>query len=282
MRLCAHLSATLSLPAMVTLVLASPAFAQSQFSKSPPSAGSQIQLVQQQTQGAPPAQAPAPPKPYKPVAVAPAAPANDPSFDAFRKQLADIAKKKDKSALGQIVVAQGFFWEGESGDQADKKKSSIENLAAAIALDDKQGIGWDSLNAAAQEPTLEAYGDKQGVMCAPASPKFDEKAFDELTKDTQTDVSEWGIPIKAGIEVRGAAQANAPVIDKLTANLIRVLPDESTSSAGGPPPAFLRVVLPSGKVGYAPVDAIAPMASDQICYQKDGNNWKIVGYVSSQ
>jgi hypothetical protein len=24
------------------------------------------------------------------------------------------------------------------------------------------------------------------------------------------------------------------------------------------------------------------MASDQICYQKDGNNWKIAGYVGVQ
>jgi hypothetical protein len=278
----AQLSVKVALPIIVGLAVASPALAQSQFSKSPPAAGSQIQFVQQQqpaAQGQP--STPAPPKPYKPVAVAPIAPANDPSFDAFRKQLGDVAQKKDRTALSQIVVSQGFFWEGESGDQADAKKSSIDNLAAAIALDDKGGVGWDALNAAAQEPTLEAYGDKKGVMCAPANPKFDEQALDELTKSTQTDMSEWGLPVKVGVEVRGAAQASAPVIDKLTASLIRVIPDEATASTGQPP-AFLRVVVASGKVGYVPVDAIAPLVSDQICYQKDGSSWKIAGYVSAQ
>ena len=279
----AQLSVKLALPIIVGLAAATPSLAQAQFYRSPLDAGSRIQLVQQQpaAQGTSQPSTPAPPKPYKPVAIAPIAPANDASFDAFRKQLADVAKKKDRAALSQIVVAQGFFWEGESGDHADGKKSSIDNLAAAISLDDKGGIGWDALNAAAQEPTLEAYGDKKGVMCAPANPKFDEQALDELAKSTQTDMSEWGIPIKVGVEVRGAAQPNAPVIDKLTASLVRVMPEDATGSSGQPP-AFLRVVVPSGKVGYVPVDAIAPLVSDQLCYQKDGSTWKIAGYVSSQ
>jgi hypothetical protein len=247
----------LALPAIMALALTLPAFAQNQ-------------------QAAPAAT----PKAYTPVAVAPAKAASDPSFDAFRKQLADVVKKKDKAALGQLVVSQGFFWEGESGDRADKKKSSLDNLADAVALDDKDGLGWDALTAASEEPSLEAYEDKKGVMCAPASPQFDEKALDELTKATQTDFSQWGIPIKVGIEIRSAAQANAPAIDKLGANLIWVVPDDAP--AGAAPPAFMRVVAPSGKIGYVPTDAIAPLASDQICYLKDGNNWKIAGYVGIQ
>ncbi len=35
----------------------------------------------------------------------------------------EIAGKKDRAALAKLVVAQGFFWDGEKGDQADKKKS---------------------------------------------------------------------------------------------------------------------------------------------------------------
>jgi hypothetical protein len=249
-----------ALPAIMALALTIPALAQNQ----------------------PAAPAAPSPKPYKAVAVAPPKPASDPSYDAFRKQLADVVNKKDRAALGQLVVSQGFFWEGESGDRADQKKSGVDNLAAAIALDDKDGFGWGALNAAAQEPSLEAYEEKKGVMCSPASPQFDEKALDELTKSTQTDFSQWGIPVKVGVEVRGAAQPSAPVIDKLGADLIWVMPDDTTAAAGGQPPAFMRVVVPSGKVGYVPTDAIAPLASDQICFQKDGNNWKIAGYVGVQ
>ena len=42
---------------------------------------------------------PPPIKPYQSVAVTPPAPFNDPSFVAFRKQLADVAANKDRAAL---------------------------------------------------------------------------------------------------------------------------------------------------------------------------------------
>src|SRR5262245_49174251 len=50
-------------------------------------------------QQAPAPMAPLPPGPYKPVAITLPAPLNDPTFDEFRKKLADIAQKKNRSAL---------------------------------------------------------------------------------------------------------------------------------------------------------------------------------------
>jgi len=242
----------------------------------PPLAASDIlKLVQQ---GAPQAAAP---QPYNSIPITLATPANDPSFEAFRKQLADVAQRKDRAGLAKVVVAQDFFWEGESGDKADKKKAGIDNLAAAVALDDKDGIGWDAISGAAQEPTLEPYADRKGVMCSPASPQFDEKALAAATKATQTDQSEWGFPTIAGITVRGAAQASAPVVDKLGLELVRVMPEAPAADAKQPP-AFMRVVTPSGKVGYVPTEAILPLTSDQVCYLKDASGWKIAGYVGGQ
>ena len=43
----------------------------------------------------------------------------DPSFEAFRKQLAAVAEKKDRRALAGMVSAQ-FFWMGDKGDKADR------------------------------------------------------------------------------------------------------------------------------------------------------------------
>jgi hypothetical protein len=269
-----HVSAIV---ALTTVAAASAVAAQSQISRSLPLAAAvHIQVAQQ---GA--IQAPAPPKPYKPIPITAPAPANDPSFDAFRKQLADIAKRKDRTGLAKIVVAQGFFWEGESGDKADKKKTGIDNLAAATGLDGKEDFGWDTIGAAAQEPTLEPYVDRKGVMCGPASPQFDEKALDETTKATETDMSEWGFPTKAGLEVRGAAQPNAPVVDKLGLNLVRVMPEEPAAGSNQPP-NFMRIVTPAGKVGFVPADAIAPVTADQMCFQKDAGGWKIAGYIGGQ
>src|SRR5882757_3935819 len=77
----------------------------------------------------------APPKPYKPVAVTLPQPYSDPSFEAFRKELGEIAGRKDRAALAGEVVARGFFWMADGGDKANKRKPGIDNLAAAIGLD---------------------------------------------------------------------------------------------------------------------------------------------------
>ena len=41
----------------------------------------------------------------------------------------------------------------------------------------------------------------------------------------------------------------------------------------------LRVMAPSGKIGFVPDDALSPLGNDQICYGKDGGGWKIVGFI---
>ena len=104
--------------------------------------------AQAQQKQQPAAKQPAPPpvaaaKPYTPVTIKLPAPLSDPSFEAFRKQMGEVAAKKDRAAIAKMVVTQGFFWEGEKGDQADKKKSGIDNLTAAIGLAGKQPVGWD-------------------------------------------------------------------------------------------------------------------------------------------
>jgi hypothetical protein len=265
-----NLSIVVVLAAVAVLAAAKADAAQRQFLMF--AASDQIQLAQQT---APQPQPLAPPKPYTAISVTLPAPANDPSFDAFRKQLTDIANHKDRTGLAKLVVAQGFFWEAESGDKADSKKASIDNLAAATGLDGSDG--WDAIAAAAQEPTLEPYTDRKGVMCGPASPQYDEKEFEDATKATQTDISEWGFPSKAGLEARSAAQPNASVVEKLGLTLIRVMPEPT--QPGTTPGPFLRIVTPAGKVAYVPADSISPLTSDQICFVKDGNSWKIAGYI---
>ena len=71
-----------------------------------------------------PDQAP-PPKSYKPVAITLPEPVKDPTFAAFRKQLAGIAQKKDRNALAKLV-AKNFFWIPADKDVADKSKPPIE------------------------------------------------------------------------------------------------------------------------------------------------------------
>src|SRR4029077_232475 len=78
--------------------------------------------------------------PYKTVPIKLPAAINDPSFDAFRKQLAEVAQKKDRAALGRMV-AQNFFWIPEDKDLAEKGKPAIDNLAKAPGPNAKNGCG---------------------------------------------------------------------------------------------------------------------------------------------
>jgi hypothetical protein len=231
------------------------------------------------TQSAPPpAPQLAPPKSYKPLKINPPKPVADPTFEAFHKQLADIARRKDRAALQKLVVAQGFFWDSETGDKASKRKSSFENFATAIGLNDKEGTGWEIIAAAAAETTLEPMPERKSVMCGPANPQIDEAEFESLIKATGTDAEEWGFPHTTGLEVRAAPQPNAPIIETLGMHLVRVMPEDDDGSAT----SMLRVVGPSGKVGYVPVNALLPVVFDQLCYIKEPGGWKIAGYSGSE
>ena len=64
------------------------------------------------------------------------------------------------------------------------------------------------------------------------------------------------------------------MIEKLGMHFVRVMEDD-----GPEPPAdqmpMLKVVTPSGKVGFVPADALSPLGNDQLCYVKDATGWKI-------
>jgi hypothetical protein len=248
------------------------------------------QPAQQRPQGAPPAPqaqpqrppaapGPAAAKPYKPVMISEPKPHLDPGWTAFRKQLEDIAKRKDRNALAALVAAQGFFWLKEDGDGADQRKPGIDNLATAIGLANQDGSGWELLGDFAGDDTAIPFPDRPGVICSPAGPQFDAQELEKLAQTTQTDIGDWGYTVEAGIEVRGAARANAPVIEKLGVHFVRVMEDTSPNASSD----FIRIVTPAGKVGFIAADAIVPLGSDQICYGKDASGaWKITGFLGSQ
>jgi hypothetical protein len=279
------LRSLLILAAALTTVMPAAAQTQPRPGQLPPPAAPQ--RPQTAPQGGPPAgqaQTPAvaPIKPYKPLAVTLPGPVNDPSFEVFRKQLGDIATRKDRAALAKLIVTQGFFVEGADGNKLDKKKSAIDNLAAALGgFAGRDAGGWEALSAAAADPTLEPLPDRKGVSCGPAGPTMDEQAFEALTKETGTEAGDWGFPVAPNLEVRSAAQPTAPVIEKLGMNLVRVLPDSPPQGNAQQAPTFARVVTPAGKTGFVAIDGISPIGFDQLCYVKDASGWKITGYESA-
>jgi hypothetical protein len=82
---------------------------------------------------------PAPPGPYKAVSVTLPPRETDASLDAFRKELGDIAKKKDRAAL-QARGSEGLLLAaGRTATMPAPRKSGIDNLAAAVGLDEPDG-----------------------------------------------------------------------------------------------------------------------------------------------
>lgn len=239
---------------------------------------SQQQQRQPQQQQAPQQ---APPQPYQPVQIGPPPAMNDAGLAALRKQLGDAARRKDRAALAKLVVAKDFFWLGESGDRTDKKRSGVDNLVRALGLNAKDGIGWDALAGYAADPTAMPMPDRKETFCAPADPVFDGKQLEELAKKTGTEETEWGFPAQPGIEVRASAQPNAPVIEKLGMHFVRVMDEDGPEPPPGQMP-MLKIVAPSGKVGYVPADALSPLGSDQLCYVKDAGGWKVGGFIGGE
>jgi hypothetical protein len=89
-------------------------------------------------------------------------------------------------------------------------KSGIDNLAAAIGLDSGDGVGWETLAAAADEATLAPIPDKKGVMCGPAGPVFDQKAAEQTAKATGTQPEEWGLPSALSTTTGSASSRTRP------------------------------------------------------------------------
>lgn len=236
--------------------------------------------VPQQRQAPPPQQAQpqVTPKPYQPVAISAPEPIKDPSFEAFRKQVGAVAEKKDRRALAALI-APNFFWMGENGDKADKKKPGIDNLAKAMGLDGKDTGGWEMLGAAAGDPTGTPFPGRKDTFCAPADPVFKPEALEALAKATNTNEGDWGFPTQPGLEVHSGAQPNSPVIEKLGMHFVLVLPEDTPGNQQSP---MLRVVTPSGKTGYVPIEAINPLGSDQLCYSKEAAGWKISGFIGGE
>ena len=79
-------------------------------------------------------------KPYKPVR----SPRRSRStIRASRRSASSSARspRRRTARRSPALVAQNFFWMGEKGDKADKKKPGIDNLAKAIQLDGKDAAG---------------------------------------------------------------------------------------------------------------------------------------------
>jgi hypothetical protein len=213
---------------------------------------------------------------YPLVAVAIPKEPNDPSLTVFRARLLEIARKKDADALIKLV-AKDFFWERDFGGSYEKKKSPFINFATALNLAAADDSGWRLLAAfAEQQPG--PHEKKRGTFCGPPQAKYNDKAFEKLLKDTNSDVFDWSYPAHAHVIVREKGEAGSPEIAKLSAHF--VFTDLSARSEKFDfTKDWTQVILPDGKRGFvAPGELYTPL-DPRLCFVKRTGVWTIAGYI---
>jgi hypothetical protein len=222
-------------------------------------------------------------KPYQPVTVKlPAAP-EDASFEKFRGELAAVAKGRVYAELERLVAVQGFFWDRDFNGGFERKRPAADNLAAAIKLERRDGMGWATLAAFAAETTAAPFTGRPAIVCAPGEASFDDFEFDHLVDDTRSKSRDWVYPRADKLAVHAAPRANAPVIDTLGLTLVRLLgylaKDNEPDTLRA---AWARIITPAGKAGFVAPSTLRSLSPERLCYGKDGfGRWQIAGFVGA-
>jgi hypothetical protein len=272
-----HPMCRLALLALVSAAMAAlaPAAAQQPSRPSPPSVAPSPTLR-------PPAGSPQTPRPYQPLAVTLSLGPQDASFETFRKELTAVAKSRVYAELARLVTRQGLFWDRDFNNGFDRKRPAVDNLAAALRLEQRSGMGWTTLAMFAAETTAAPFTGRLGVICAPATPSYDAIDFDRLIDVTRSSARDWAYPRADQTIVHAAPKSAAAVVDTLGLAFVRVLGYEAKDNEPDTiRAAWARVATLAGKIGFVAPGALMTLSPERLCYGKDGfGRWSIAGYVS--
>ena len=208
------------------------------------------------------------------------APPDDPSFAAFRQTLAAVAERHAFAELARRVGAHGFFWRHDFG-KFDPQRTGAENLAMALGLDQGPGAGWQTLADLAAEPTASALADAPGVLCGPGRPHFDREDFDSLLEATDSSPRDWLYPRAAGLKLHARQHQASAIVETLGLYFVRALRFETAPLIADPlRTSWTRILVPSGRIGYAAPGTLMSPSSPQLCYEKDiAGRWAIAGFI---
>jgi hypothetical protein len=220
-----------------------------------------------------------PPKPYTPVAITPPAPSDDEKLATFRTEIAAVAKGRIYADLERLVLPQGFFWDRDYDHGFDPRKPAVDNLAVALALEHRNGIGWTRLAAFVAEAAVEPLESRPGIVCAPARPGYDSVAFAKLLDTTYTTGMDWAYPRATETPVRTAPQPGAAVAGALGRHFVQLLGFEGSGDDPGRN-LWARIGTPDGKTGFVAPGALMSLTGARLCYTNDLiAGWRIAGYV---
>ena len=222
-------------------------------------------------------------KPYKPVPVKLPAVPDDPKFETFRREFTEAVQSRVYAKLAALVEPKNFFWDRDFGNNFDKRKPAVDNLANALRLEHENGVGWTLLADFAADGSAAPNDSRPGVFCTPGQPGFDGIDLDKLVDLTRTEVIDWAYTRAPGIIVRAAPRANAAVVETLGVHFVRLLGFEGRDGDKSGVTQWAKVATPSGRTGFvAPNRLLAPNA-ERLCFTKNAlGDWRIIGYVGGE
>ena len=190
-------------------------------------------------QGGRPGQPPpvAPIKPYKAIAVTPPKPMSDASFDAFRKQLADVASARTAPGWPNWSRRRAFSGCKKRTWRTRQIRRRQSRQGRRSRRQGRLGLGGAQQLAATDRPpspcrTTKAWCVRRPLRlryeCARRPPQVDRKP----TRPTGATSS------RTASRRAARRQPNAPVVEKLGLILVRVLPDDAPPADNAAPTAI--------------------------------------------
>lgn len=188
------------------------------------------------------------------------APLQDAALDAFRAELAKVARGRVYAELARITAAHGFFWTREFDNKFDPRRPGVDNLSLALRLERDRGAGWTVLERLAGEVRMQKLDSRPGIVCAPGRPEFDGIALDRLMDTTRTDPPDWAYTREPDVAVGAAPRTDAAALEILGLQFVRVLDRDGD---------WPRVATPGGAVGSVAPDALRTLDAAMLCYGRD-------------
>ena len=192
-------------------------------------------------------------------------------------------RRRIYAELAPLVLAQGFFWDRDFGQRFDPRKPAVDNLAAAIALEQGNGIGWDALAAFAAEPAVEPLDSRPGVDLRAGAPGLRQRRVLQAARRHLYERHRLGLSARRrNAGARRAAARTRP-------RSARSGCISSACSASRAPTANRRPAATNGRAspcrtastGFVAPGSLMSLTAERLCYIKDlVGGWRIAGYIA--
>jgi hypothetical protein len=232
--------------------------------------------------------------PYPEVKVEVAEPFKpDAAFEAMRKKLKDAVAKKDAQALFALV-GPTFVWtfQGGSTEAFDMGRDALHNFKVVFGFRPEgadadgpveNGPFWDALAAFADDGTYYQDQEAGNLVCGPTTANaVDEDVMEQARKKLEVgeETVDWYFTLAPTPVAKAPNDSGAPVA-KVGVVVLPALSVYPKVEEGKPavPATHLEVLLPNGKTGWVPANAVRPWDSERLCYSKTAKGeWKISAY----